>query len=190
MRSSGPCSAHNVPLRQANATSCLILFSVVAARIRYRLGRGGLRWLDARRRGVAQIQRPLLPPAGEQRDRHAEKKEKHKILMLAPMNETDFEALAGAALAKIEQALEASGVDADFELKGGGVLEIEFADGSKMVINRHGAAREIWVAARAGGFHFRWDGAAWRDTREGTELFAALSKIVSTQSGQAVLLRP
>jgi CyaY protein len=106
------------------------------------------------------------------------------------MNETDFEALAGAALAKIEQALEASGVDADFELKAGGVLEIEFADGSKMVINRHGAAREIWVAARSGGFHFRWDGSAWRDTRDGTELFAALSKIVSTQGGQAVLLRP
>jgi CyaY protein len=106
------------------------------------------------------------------------------------MNETDFEALAGAALAKIEQALEASGVDTDFELKAGGVLEIEFADGSKMVINRHGAAREIWVAARSGGFHFRWDGSAWRDTRDGTELFAALSKIVSTQGGQAVSLRP
>jgi CyaY protein len=106
------------------------------------------------------------------------------------MNETDFEALAGAALSRIEQALEASGVDADFELKAGGVLEIEFADGSKMVINRHGAAREIWVAARSGGFHFRWDGSAWRDTRDGMELFTALSKIVSTQSGQAVLLRP
>ena len=106
------------------------------------------------------------------------------------MNETDFEALADAALAKIEQGLEASGVDADFELKAGGVLEIEFADGSRMVINRHGAARELWVAARAGGFHFRWDGAAWRDTREGTELFAALSKLVSAQSGRSVRLAP
>src|SRR3989454_5055830 len=56
--------------------------------------------------------------------------------MLALMNETEFEALAGATLSRIEQALEASGVDADFELKAGGVLEIEFADGSKMVINR------------------------------------------------------
>ena len=106
------------------------------------------------------------------------------------MNETEFEALAGATLSRIEQALEASGVDADFELKAGGVLEIEFADGSKMVINRHGAAREIWVAARTGGFHFRWDGSTWRDTRDATELFAALSKAVSAQSGQAVLLRP
>src|SRR6267143_7163179 len=106
------------------------------------------------------------------------------------MDEREFAEHADQALERIEAALEATGVDADVELKEGGVLEIEFADRSRMVINRHGAARELWVAARAGGFHFRWDGAAWRDTREGTELFAALSKLVSTQSGQAVLLRP
>jgi CyaY protein len=83
-----------------------------------------------------------------------------------------------------------SGVDADVERKEGGIVEIEFADGSRMVVNRHGAAREIWVAARSGGFHFRWDGGAWRDTRDGSELFAALSRLVSAQSGQAVILRP
>jgi CyaY protein len=70
------------------------------------------------------------------------------------------------------------------------VLEIEYADGSRMVINRHGAAREIWVAAREGGFHFRWDGTAWRDTRAGGELFSMLSRLVSSQSGEAVELRP
>jgi CyaY protein len=106
------------------------------------------------------------------------------------LSDTDFERLAIQALQRIEAALEASGIDADFELKEGGVLEIEFADSSKMIVNRHGAAREIWVAARAGGFHFRWDGAAWRDTRDASELFAALSKLVSAQGGEAVLLRP
>jgi CyaY protein len=105
------------------------------------------------------------------------------------MNDTEFEALAGAALEKIERALDASGVEADFELKAGGILEIEFDDGSKIIVNRHGAAREIWVAARSGGFHFRWDGAAWRDTREGSELFAALSRLVSQQGGQSVILK-
>ena len=104
------------------------------------------------------------------------------------MNESEFEALAGAALEKIERALEASGVEADFELKAGGVLEIEFDDRSKIIVNRHGAAREIWVAARSGGFHFRWDGAAWHDTRDGSELFAALSRLVSQQGGQPVRL--
>ena len=70
------------------------------------------------------------------------------------------------------------------------MLEIEFADGSKIIVNRHAAAREIWVAARAGGFHFRWDGSAWRDTRQGSELFGELSKLVSAQGGEPVLLRP
>jgi CyaY protein len=106
------------------------------------------------------------------------------------MDETEFAAVAERTLERIERALEESGIDADTQLKEGGVLELEFDDGSRMVINRHGAAREIWVAARSGGFHFRWDGGAWRDTRDGGELFAALSRLVSAQSGQPVLLRP
>src|ERR671932_1197104 len=106
------------------------------------------------------------------------------------MDAQEFAERADAALGRIEAALEATGVDADVERKEGGVLEIEFADGSRMVINRHGAARELWVAARSGGFHFRWDGTAWRDTRDGAELFAALSKLVSAQSGQLVRLEP
>jgi CyaY protein len=104
------------------------------------------------------------------------------------MNDTEFEALAGQALQRLERALEDSGIDVDCELKDGGVLEVEFADGSKMIVNRHGVAREIWVAARSGAFHFRWDGARWRDTRDGAELFAVLSRLVSGLSGSAVIL--
>jgi CyaY protein len=104
------------------------------------------------------------------------------------MNESEFDALASAALERIERALEASGVDADWQLKEGGIIEVEFEDGSKIIVNRHGAAREIWVAARSGGFHFRWDGNAWRDTRSAEELFAMLSRLVSAQGGQAVVL--
>ena len=106
------------------------------------------------------------------------------------MNDAQFDSTANAALQAIERALEASGVDADFETKDGGVLEIEFADGSKIIVNRHAATREIWVAARSGGFHYRWDGTCWRDTRDGGELFAALSKLVSAQGGQPVRLSP
>ena len=109
------------------------------------------------------------------------------------MNESEFETLAEAVLAALEAALEvataAANIDVDLQMKGAGVLEIEFADGSKMVINRHGAAREIWVAAKSGGFHFRYDGTVWRDTRGGDELFAAVSRLVSAQGGSPVLLR-
>ena len=106
------------------------------------------------------------------------------------MTEGEFDKLAGQALEGLRDALEASGSEADLQEKGEGVIELEFDDGSKMVINRHGAAREIWVAARAGGFHFRWQDGAWRDTRDGTELFAALSRLVSAQGGKPVRLAP
>jgi CyaY protein len=106
------------------------------------------------------------------------------------MDAPDFEARAARALSQIEQALEASGVDVDVESKEGGILELEFADRSKMIINRHAVAKEIWVAARSGGFHFRWDGGQWRDTRDGSELFTALSRLVGSQAGEDVVLRP
>jgi len=105
------------------------------------------------------------------------------------MTASEFEALADAALERVERALEDSGADCDCEPKGTGVLELEFADGSRIVVNRHTAAQEIWVAARSGGFHFRWNGSDWVDTREGGELLAALSKLVSQQSGASVILK-
>jgi CyaY protein len=104
------------------------------------------------------------------------------------VTESEFEALAGETLTSLERAFEAGAPDVDVQTKGAGVLEMEFDDGSKMVINRHGAAREIWVAARSGGFHFRHDGSSWRDTRDGTELFAAVSRLASEQAGTPVLL--
>ncbi len=104
------------------------------------------------------------------------------------MTESEFETLAGATLEALERAFEANAPDVDVQAKGEGLLEIEFDDGSKMVINRHTAAREIWVAAKEGGFHFRHDGTGWRDTREGTELFAAVSRLASRQAGTPVVL--
>ena len=104
------------------------------------------------------------------------------------MDDKEFDARAAAVLARVEAAVEASGAAIDFELAAGGVLELEFADGSKIVVNRHGAAREIWVAARAGGFHFRWNGECWRDTRDGTELLEKLSTLASQQAGEVVSL--
>ena len=104
------------------------------------------------------------------------------------MDDKEFNRLADATLARIEHGLEASGGDIDFQLAAGGVLEIEFADDSKIIINRHGVAREIWVAAKAGGFHFRWDGEAWRDTRDATELMEKLAMLASQQAGEKITL--
>lgn len=104
------------------------------------------------------------------------------------MDDSEFNVLASAAMNRIEAALEACDADLDFELAAGGVLEIEFADGSKIIVNRHAVAREIWVAARSGGFHFRWNGQDWCDTRDGVELMARLSVLASQQAGESLNL--
>lgn len=104
------------------------------------------------------------------------------------MDESEFERLATAMLNRIEAALEGCAADIDFELAAGGVLEIEFVDGSKIIVNRHGAAKEIWVAAKSGGFHFRHADGRWVDTRSGEELLAALSRLASAQAGEAITL--
>lgn len=106
------------------------------------------------------------------------------------MTDSEFQEMADAALVALERSIEALDLDLDLQRKADGVLELEFGDGSKMIINRHAAAREIWVAAKSGGFHFRHEGGAWRDTRDGTELFAALSRLMSAQGGLPVRLAP
>ena len=105
------------------------------------------------------------------------------------MTPSEFDSLADAMLERIARAVEESGADCDCEPKGSGVLELEFDDGSRIVVNRHSAARQIWVAAKSGGYHFSWNGSEWVDTRDGGELLAALSKLLSEQSNRAVVLR-
>lgn len=108
------------------------------------------------------------------------------------MDEQEFLKAADAQLARVEAALEAASesgaADFDFETKPGGIIEIEFENGSKIIVNRHAAAREIWLAAKSGGFHFRPEAGRWVGTRDGEELMAALSRTVSEQAGVAVKL--
>lgn len=102
-----------------------------------------------------------------------------------------FLAAADATLAAIgaalDRALDASDADVDWSLVDG-ILEISCEDGSKVIVNRHAPNREIWVAARRGGFHFRAVDGRWRDTRAGTELGSALAAILKEQAGLEVAL--
>jgi CyaY protein len=102
------------------------------------------------------------------------------------MRDGEFVDLAERTLVEIERKLEAGGLDLDCSMASDGVLEIEFDDQSRIVVNRHLASREVWVAARSGGVHFRWDGMAWRSTRDGRELMAVLSELVSLHAGTRV----
>lgn len=107
-----------------------------------------------------------------------------EILARDIMTEIEFNRAAEATLAHIEQALEDA--DLDFETPADGIIEIEFDDGSKIIINRHGVAREIWIAARSGGFHFKPSEGGWVDTKGGEPLYDKLAALVASQGGAAV----
>jgi CyaY protein len=88
-------------------------------------------------------------------------------------------------LAAVEAALD--DIDADIEAeRNGNVLTLEFENGSKIIVNLQPPMQEVWIAAKAGGFHFRYIDGEWRDTRNGTEFYAALSDYATQQAGEPV----
>ncbi|MCC6867251.1 MAG: iron donor protein CyaY [Burkholderiales bacterium] len=108
-------------------------------------------------------------------------------------DDTAFLAAADATLAAIGAALDAAAAadaaaaDLDWSVNDG-ILEIDGGRGGKIIVNRHAVNREIWVAARAGGFHFRAAGGAWRDTRSGERLDERLAHLLREQFGAEVAI--
>lgn len=99
------------------------------------------------------------------------------------MTESEFLDLTDKLLDSLQMALDAGDLDLDYELHDG-VLEIEFDSGEKIIVNRHLPNREIWVAARSGGYHFALtaDG-RWQSTRDGSELYTLLERLIGTAAG-------
>ena len=108
------------------------------------------------------------------------------------MSETEFLDLAQSTLDQIESKMDRLNDQdlLDVECKrSGNVLEIEFIDnGSKIIINSQAPMQEMWVAAKSGGFHYKRVDGRWVNTRDGSELFAALSSLASAQGGAAITL--
>ena len=107
--------------------------------------------------------------------------------MSAPLSDAEYQRLAHAVLARIESQadrwLQDDVIDIDTQ-RTGGLLELSFPGGSKIVVNTQPPLQELWLASRRGGFHFRWADGAWRDTRDGGEFFALLSREASAQGGR------
>ena len=110
------------------------------------------------------------------------------------IDDKQFHQLGANLLHSIEVALEAADdaldLDLDVERQGGNVINIRFRDRSVIVVNTQTPLHEIWVAAKSGGYHYRWSGTLvaplWLDTKTGRELLSDLSEFASAQAGKLV----
>jgi CyaY protein len=119
--------------------------------------------------------RPTPPPAASTQQR--------------VLNDAQYQAQTSALLASIEATadrwLQDDVIDIDTH-RTGGLLELAFPNGSKIIINTQPPLHEVWLAAKGGGFHFRWTAGQWWDTKDGSEFVAVLSQHASAQAGQAL----
>lgn len=105
------------------------------------------------------------------------------------MTDTEYMDRAEALLRAVEVACDRINDQTDADIDNqrvGGMITLTFANRSQIIINLQKPLHEVWLAARAGGFHYRHDGAVWRDTKGAGEFFADLSRYASEQSGQAL----
>ena len=101
------------------------------------------------------------------------------------MTDSDYLTRAEAVLAAIDRAVDDGDADIEAE-RSGNVLTLEFENGSKIIVNLQPPMQEIWIAAKAGGFHFKFVDGQWLDTRNGREFFESLSEYATQQAGERV----
>ncbi len=93
----------------------------------------------------------------------------------------------------LEEAFQESDLDLDISRQGGNVVNIQFEDKSVIVVNTQSPLQEIWVAAKEGGFHYKWSGTLseplWLDTKTGAELFSELSRLASQQAKTTLVVK-
>ena len=102
------------------------------------------------------------------------------------LSDAEYHRLTSAVLARLEHLadrwLQDDVIDIDTQ-RTGGLLELLFPDGSRIVVNTQPPLHELWLASRAGGYHFRHEQGRWVDTRDGGDFYVALSREASAQAG-------
>ncbi len=111
-------------------------------------------------------------------------------MQATPLTDTEYHRLSAAVLARIEATIDRWLQDDVIDIDGqrtGGLLELEFPDGSMIVVNTQPPLQELWLATRDGGYHFGHVDGHWRDTRDGAEFFLRLSGAASTQAAKPLV---
>ena len=106
------------------------------------------------------------------------------------MNESELHELADQTIEALQDAIDESGDDIDF-VESGGVLTLEFENGSKIIFSKQPAMSQLWMAAISGGFHFDYDEIkkTWVcDSGDKEELVSMFNRLASEQAGEVISL--
>ncbi len=106
------------------------------------------------------------------------------------MNESEFQKTAEQTIEHLQDAIDECDADIDYD-EIGGVLTLEFENGSKIIFSKQGAMNQLWMAAVSGGFHFDYDeeNQQWVcDSGDKEELYKMLSRLATEQAGESVTL--
>ncbi|KUI96824.1 iron donor protein CyaY [Vibrio sp. MEBiC08052] len=101
------------------------------------------------------------------------------------MNDTEFHQLVDQMLEQIEQMIDDSGADIDYETSGN-VMTLDFEDRSQIVINRQEPMHEIWLASKSGGFHFQYTAQQWICSKTGLELLTLIRQECEKHAGESI----
>ncbi len=100
------------------------------------------------------------------------------------LSEARFHDLVDAVQLTIEDQFDESDLDVDLE-NSGGVLTVRFENGSQLIFSRQEPLRQLWLAARSGGFHFDYveDQGGWICESSNELLSEMLERICREQGG-------
>lgn len=93
------------------------------------------------------------------------------------------ETLLAAIEAGCDRINDESDVDIDNQ-RVGAMVTLTFRDGSQIIVNLQRPLHEVWLAAKAGGFHYKFAFGHWSDTKGQGEFFSHLERYASEQAGQ------
>ena len=102
------------------------------------------------------------------------------------MTDLEYQDQAERVLAAIETACDRINDDTEADIdnqRTGGMITLTFTNHSQIIINLQKPLQEIWMAAKAGGFHYKFNSGKWLDTKDGREFFDNLSRYASEQAG-------
>jgi CyaY protein len=109
------------------------------------------------------------------------------------MTDLQYQDQAELALKAIEATCDRINDETDADIdnqRSGAMIMLTFPDRSQIVINLQKPLQEIWMAARSGGFHYKYTVNGWYDTKSGHPLFESLSRCASEQAGRTLVFLP